>query len=82
VLLLAVVIGIVAGGCILHAPFFEIAHLRTNMVVVSLAAGAPAVAFFNWLYDRSLASYETDERFTRLVSRLEGTHDHRRNRGL
>ena len=77
VALLAVIVAIVAGGCTLAAPFFEIVGLTGSMGVVIVAAGVVAVAFFNWMYDRSLASYESSERFARLVRKVEGRHGSR-----
>ncbi|HJB54497.1 MAG TPA: HAD-IC family P-type ATPase, partial [Candidatus Olsenella avistercoris] len=77
VVLLAVIVAIVAGGCTLAAPFFEIVGLTGSMGVVIVAAGVVAVAFFNWMYDRSLASYESSERFARLVRKVEGRHGSR-----
>ena len=77
VALLAVIVAIVAGGCTLAAPFFEIVGLTGSMGVVIVAAGVVAVAFFNWMYDRSLASYESSEGFARLVRKVEGRHGSR-----
>ncbi|MBM6817365.1 HAD-IC family P-type ATPase [Olsenella uli] len=72
--LLAVIAAIVAGGCTVFAPFFEMVGMTGSMGVVIAAAGVLAVAFFNWMYDRSLAGYEKDERFARLVRKVEGKH--------
>ena len=44
------------------------------MGVVIVIAGLVAVAFFNWMYNRSLAGYETNEHFIRLVRKVEGKH--------
>ena len=75
--LLAVVAAIVALGCTVAAPFFEIVDFTGSMGVVVVAAGVVAVAFFNWMYARSLAGYETNERFLALVRRVEGKDDSR-----
>ena len=75
VALLAVVIAIVALGCTVAAPFFEIVSFTGSMGVVIVAAGVVAVAFFNWMYDRSLAGLETSERFLAIVRKVEGRHD-------
>lgn len=74
VTLLAVVIAIVALGCTLFASFFEIVDLTGSMGVVILVAGLVAVAFFNWMYNRSLSGYENSERFSKLVRKVEGKH--------
>ena len=73
--LLALIIAIVALGCTVFASFFEIMDLTGSMGVVIVVAGLVAVAFFNWMYNRSLAGYETNEHFLRLVRRVEGKHD-------
>ena len=73
--LLVVIVAIVACGCTVFASFFEMVDMTGSMGVVIVAAGVLAVAFFNWMYNRSLASYETDERFARLVRKVEGKHD-------
>ncbi|MDM8270912.1 HAD-IC family P-type ATPase [Thermophilibacter provencensis] len=73
--LLAAIVSIVALGCTVFAPFFEIVDLTGSMGVVIVVAGLVAVAFFNWMYNRSLAGYETNEHFLRLVRRVEGKHD-------
>ena len=73
--LLVVIIAIVALGCTLFAPFFEMVDLTGSMGVVIVVAGLVAVAFFNWMYDRSLAGYETNEHFLRLVRKVEGKHE-------
>lgn len=73
--LLAVIVAIVALGCTVAAPFFEIVSFTGSMGVVIVAAGVVAVAFFNWLYDRSLAGFETSERFLKIVRKVEGGHD-------
>lgn len=75
VALLAVIVAIVAGGCTLFAPFFRIVPLDATMWGVTLAAGAASVAFFNWLYGRSLASYERSGRLMRLVRKVEGNDE-------
>lgn len=72
--LLVVIVAIVACGCTVFASFFEMEDMTGSMGVVIVAAGLIAVAFFNWMFDRSLASYETDERFARLVRKVEGRH--------
>ena len=41
-----------------------------------VAAGVVAAAF-NWMHDRSLASYESSEGFARLVRKVEGRHGSR-----
>ena len=74
VALLAVVIAIVALGCTVFASFFEIVDLTGSMGIVIVIAGLVAVAFFNWMYNRSLAGYETNEHFIRLVRKVEGKH--------
>ena len=74
VALLAVIIAIVALGCTVFASFFEIVDLTGSMGVVIVIAGLVAVAFFNWMYNRSLAGYETNEHFIRLVRKVEGKH--------
>ena len=73
--LLVVVIGIVALGCTVFGSFFEIVSFDASMGVVIVAAGLLAVAAFNLLYRRSLATYENSERFSRLVRLVEGKHD-------
>ncbi|HIZ18712.1 MAG TPA: HAD-IC family P-type ATPase [Candidatus Olsenella stercoravium] len=73
--LLAVIVSIVALGCTVAAPFFEIVSFTGSMGVVIVAAGLVAVAFFNWMYSRSLAGFETNERFLEIVRKVEGRHD-------
>lgn len=73
--LLAVVVGIVALGCTVFGSFFEIVRLDASMVAVIVAAGLVAVAAFNIMYGKSLASYESSEVFHRLVRKVEGKHD-------
>ncbi|MBM6774081.1 HAD-IC family P-type ATPase [Olsenella profusa] len=73
--LLAVIVAIVALGCTVFAPFFEISGLTGSMGVVMAAAGVAAIACFNWMYDRAQRGYETNERFARLVRMVEGRHD-------
>ena len=72
--LLVVVITIVALGCTLGRSFFGFMTLDGSMGVVIVAAGLLAVALFNVVYDRSLATYEGSERFARLVRKVEGSH--------
>lgn len=73
--LLVVIVSIVALGCTVAAPFFEIVSFTGSMGVVIVAAGLVAVTFFNWMYNRSLAGFETNERFLEIVRRVEGRHD-------
>lgn len=73
--LLAVIVAIVALGCTVFAPFFEIRDLTGSMGVVIAVAGVAAVAFFNWMYGRAQRGYETSERFARVVRMVEGRHD-------
>ena len=73
--LLAVITAIVALGCTLLAPFFEIVSFTGSMGVVIVAAGVVAVAFFCWLYDRSLAGLGSSERFLEIVRKVEGRND-------
>ena len=73
--LLAVIIAIVALGCTLLAPFFEIVDFTGSMRAVIVAAGIVAVAFFCWLYDRSLARLGSSERFLEFVRKVEGRND-------
>lgn len=75
--LLVLVGAIVALGCTVGAPFFEIVGFTGSMGVVVVAAGAAAVAFFNWMYTRSLSGFASDERFLSLVRRVEGKHGDR-----
>ena len=72
--LLVVVIAIVALGCTVFGSFFEIVAFDASMGVVIVAAGALATAAFNLIYNRSLATYEGSERFSRLVRKVEGKH--------
>ena len=72
--LLAVVVAIVALGCTVFAPFFEMVGMTGSMGVVVIVAGALSVALFNVMYDRSLGGYEKSERFSRLVRKVEGKH--------
>ncbi len=72
--LLVVVIAIVALGCTVFGSFFEIVAFDASMGVVIVAAGALATAAFNLMYNRSLATYEGSERFSRLVRKVEGKH--------
>ena len=75
VALLAVIIAIVALGCTVAAPFFEIVSFTGSMGVVIAAAGVLAMAFFNWMYNRSLEGLDTNERFLAIVRKVEGRHD-------
>ena len=75
VALLAVIIAIVALGCTVAAPFFEIVSFTGSMGVVIAAAGVIAMAFFNWMYNRSLEGLDTNERFLAIVRKVEGRHD-------
>ena len=75
VALLAVIIAIVALGCTVAAPFFEIVSFTGSMGVVIAAAGVIALAFFNWMYNRSLEGLDTNERFLAIVRKVEGRHD-------
>ncbi len=70
--LLVVIAAIVALGCTVAAPFFEIVSFTGSMGVVVLAAGVAAVAFFNWMYGRSVSGLVRDERFLEIVRRVEG----------
>lgn len=72
--LLVVVVAIVALGCTVFGSFFEIVSFDASMGVVIVAAGALATAAFNLMYNRSLATYEGSERFSRLVRKVEGKH--------
>lgn len=73
--LLVVIFAIVAAGCTVAAPFFGFVDLTGNMAVIVVVAGVAAVAGFMWLYQRSLAVYQTDGRFAWLVRKVEGKHD-------
>ena len=73
--LLVVIVAIVALGCTVASPFFEIVSFTGSMGVVIAAAGAAAVVFFNWMYRRSLSGFETNERFLEIVRKVEGSHD-------
>lgn len=73
--LLAVIIAIVALGCTVAAPFFEIVTFTGSMGVVIAAAGVAAVAFFNWMYNRSISGLATDARLLEIVRRVEGRDD-------
>ena len=73
--LLAVIVAIVALGCTVAAPFFEIVSFTGSMGVVIAAAGVAAVALFNYMYRRSLSGLESDERFLEIVRKVEGTHE-------
>ena len=73
--LLAAIVAIVALGCTVFGSFFEICDLTGSMGFVIVAAGAAAVAFFNWMYGRAQRGYETSERFARVVRMVEGRHD-------
>ena len=73
--LLVVIAAIVALGCTVAAPFFEIVSFTGSMGVVVLAAGVAAVAFFNWMYGRSVSGLVRDERFLEIVRRVEGRDD-------
>ena len=75
VALLVVIIAIVALGCTVAAPFFEIVSFTGSMGVVIAAAGVIALAFFNWMYNRSLEGLDTNERFLAIVRKVEGRHD-------
>ena len=72
--LLVVVVAIVALGCTVFGSFFEIVAFDASMGVVIVVAGALATAAFNLMYNRSLATYEGSERFSRLVRKVEGKH--------
>ena len=75
VALLVVIIAIVALGCTVAAPFFEIVSFTGSMGLVIAAAGIIAMAFFNWMYNRSLEGLDTNERFLAIVRKVEGRHD-------
>ncbi len=75
--LLAVIAAIVALGCTVAAPFFEIVSFTASMGVMIVAAGVVAVAFFNWMYDRSVSGLASNERFLEVVRRMEGRDDAR-----
>ena len=72
--LLAVVVGIVALGCTVFGSFFEIVTFDASMTVVVVSAGVLATVAFNVMYNRSLATYERSESFSRLVRKVEGRH--------
>lgn len=70
--LLVTMVSIVAAGCTVFAPFFEIVDLTGSMGVVCALVGAAAVALFNWVYLWLGATYESSGPFWWLVRKLEG----------
>lgn len=75
VALLVFVVAYVAVGCTVFGDFNRVAAPTVTMVVLMGTVGAAAVVLFNKLLDRSLATYEHDERFNGFLRRLEGDDD-------
>ena len=75
VALLVAIVAIVALGCTVFAPFFEIVDLTGSMGGVIVVAGALSALFFGALYRLSTTRLAKSERFTALVRRVEGKHD-------
>lgn len=73
--LLAVVAAIVALGCTVFAPFFEIVSFTGSMGIVIAGSGVLALVEFNLLYNWSTVKLVENERFVGLVRRVEGWHE-------
>lgn len=73
-----VVLGIVAFGCTIAGPFFEIAPMTGPMWAFLALFGAGALLVFNLLYDRFVGAAQHDGPFLRLLERAE-EHNGRRS---
>ena len=71
VALLAVMVAFVATGCTVLADFYRIVPLTTTMGMLVIILGAISVLFFNRAYDWSLANYEHNGVFSKVVFYLE-----------
>lgn len=71
VALLAVMVAFVATGCTVLADFYRIVPLTTTMGMLVIILGAISVLFFNRAYDWSLANYEHNGVFSKIVFYLE-----------
>ena len=76
--LLVVIVGIIAFGCSVAGPFFEICPLTPAMAISICVIGAVALLIFNFLFDRGVELATGDEGYDSFMRAIEN-HDERRN---